>query len=328
MANPVAEILSAIVSPATKLIDAISKGIGSVYEPHRIKKLADAEAYRIKAIGQALSENADLPIQYNNGEISVDLTEYESLQKRAVCRFARQETQRQFNLENIADKAYDLLKDQQPQSDEVVSQDWMTRFINNAQDVSDEDVQNLWSKILADEITRPRSISIKTLDVIKNLSKEDASLFEKISKHVINGQYLLRVDTFLNSVDITYNDILKLDDCGLINSSSLIHQDRESYVDFSPVAYNNSYVLFAQSDKKQKIKIPSYVLTNSGQELLALLKISTDNDSFTFCSKFIKESNKKSNWKMCKINGRCEDGALDFDETIDLLSEEKQKEAS
>ncbi len=328
MSNPVAEVLSAIVSPANKLIDAISKGIGTLYEPHRLKKLADAEAYRIKTIGQALSENTDLPVQYNNGEISVDLTEYESLQKRAVCRFARQETQRQFNLENIADKAYDLLKDQQPQSDETVSQDWMTRFINNAQDVSDEDVQNLWSRILADEIVRPTSISIKTLDVIKNLSKEDAFLFEKISKHVINGQYLLRDAEFLSYVNITYNDILKLDDCGLINSSGFIHQDRESDVKFLPVAYNSSYVLFAQSDKKQKIKIPSYVLTNSGQELLAILKISTDNDSFSFCSKIIKESNKKSNWKMCKINGRYEDGALDVDETIDLLSEEQKGEAS
>ena len=123
MSNAFVEGVKAFVKPAEKLVDAISKGIGTLYEPHRIKKLADAEAYRIKAIGQALSENTDLPVKYNNGEISVDLTEYESLQKRAVCRFARQETQRQFNLENIADKAYDLLKDQQPQSDETVSQD-------------------------------------------------------------------------------------------------------------------------------------------------------------------------------------------------------------
>lgn len=326
MSNSVAEVLSAIVSPANKLIDAISKGIGTLYEPHRIKKLADAEAYRIKTIGQAMSENTDLPVQYNNGEISVDLTEYESLQKRAVCRFARQETQRQFNLENIADKAYDLLQDQQAQSNETVSQDWMTRFINNAQDVSDEDVQNLWSNILAGETLRPKSISIKTLDVIKSLSKEDALIFNKISKYILRGEYLLRDDDFLKSIGVSYEDILALDECGIINSSGFIHQEHKIEKDIELIAANNNLALFVKGEKNQKITIPEYILTKSGKELYRILKANIDDESFMSCVKIIKRFNLKVNWVLYKITDKISENSFEYDETADLLEGEQKKE--
>lgn len=323
MANHVAEVVKAFVKPAEMLVDAISKGIGTLYEPHRLKKLADAEAYRIKTIGQALSENADLPVKYDNGDISVDLTEYESLQKRAVCRFARQETQRQFNLENIADKAYDLLKDQQPQSDETVSQDWMTRFINNAQDVSDEDVQNLWSRILAGEITQPKSVSIKTLDVIRNLSKEDALLFERILPHIINGKYLLRDDAFLETVGIIYSDILRLDECGLINSSGFIHQNFTVGKTYTHISNNANYGLFCTSENTQKISIPEHVLTKAGQELFYILQVQTNDDSFISSARAIKKLNTSVNWFLFKVKSK-ENDMLTFEDSYNYLEDIKE----
>lgn len=301
MSNPVAEVVTALVKPAEKLIGAISKGIGALYEPHRIKKLADAEAYKIKTIGQALSENSDLPVKYNNGKISADLTEYENLQKRAVCRFARQETQRQFNIESIADKAYDLLQNQQAQSNETVSQDWMTRFINNAQDVSDEEIQTIWANILSQEVVKPNSISLRTLDILKNISKDDALLFNKVSQAAIRRGFIPRNDKILKKYNIFYGEILRLDEIGLINSASNIQSQIDVDAHDYWFAANRHFAIKAYSETKRKLIVNQYPLTQSGQEILIALKHEMPDDLVIEYCEILKAANPSMHVELTKV---------------------------
>ena len=58
------EIAKVMVEPATKLIGAVQSAIGRAYEPRHIRRLADAKAYEISAIGQAMREASDIPITY------------------------------------------------------------------------------------------------------------------------------------------------------------------------------------------------------------------------------------------------------------------------
>lgn len=58
--------------------------------------------------------------------------------------------------------------------------DWFIRFYEAVGNISDEAMQDLWAKILAGEISRPSSYSLKTIDVLKNMSKKDAELFVRI----------------------------------------------------------------------------------------------------------------------------------------------------
>ena len=87
---------------------------------------------------------------------------YEALIKRTGNRLAYQEISKQENIEAIVDKACDEIKDQVVQSTENVSPEWINRYINIAGEISTEQMQELWAKILAGEVIKP------ILNVINN----------------------------------------------------------------------------------------------------------------------------------------------------------------
>ena len=66
-------------------------------------------------------------------------------------------------------------------ADQDPDHDWTARFFNYMQDVSSEEMQSLWAKVLAGEIERPGSISIRSLSILRNLDQATAKLFQKLS---------------------------------------------------------------------------------------------------------------------------------------------------
>ena len=49
----------------------------------------------------------------------------------------------------------------------------------------------MWGTILAGEIAAPGSVSLKTLDIVKTVSKEDADAFASLCDHVLDGDCYL-----------------------------------------------------------------------------------------------------------------------------------------
>ena len=47
--------LAGLSEPLKRLIEVISSGIGNVYKPYLIRKTADAKAYEIKVIANAIA---------------------------------------------------------------------------------------------------------------------------------------------------------------------------------------------------------------------------------------------------------------------------------
>ena len=87
----VTEIVQALVSPAEKLIDAVSRAIGKAYEPKHTRKMADAKAYELNVIAETVRNNSDVPIVYDSTGVSIDTSNYEEIAKRASSRLAYQE---------------------------------------------------------------------------------------------------------------------------------------------------------------------------------------------------------------------------------------------
>lgn len=152
--------LKALSQPAVKLIDAISKGIGTIYEPLGIKRKAKAEA------------EAALIFAHTQKE----LTEIET---RAMNRVLQTEVRRQLNIDQIVKKAIDFLPES-TKTTESVDSDWIADFFNICQDCSHETLQFLWAKLLADEVDRPGRYSRRTIHTIKLLNVEEANLFTKL----------------------------------------------------------------------------------------------------------------------------------------------------
>ena len=72
-----------------------------------------------------------------------------------------------------------------------LSQTFVNRWKNEAQFVSEKKLQNLWGAILAGEIAAPGSVSLKTLDILKTVSKEDAVAFASLCDQVLDGDCYL-----------------------------------------------------------------------------------------------------------------------------------------
>ena len=107
-----------IKEPILKLIDVIASGVGRLYEPTHIKRIAKAKKYEMDTISSGSRENIDVPISYDNGHIKIDTSNSEDLVKRTQTRINHQEIERQQNIENIVLHAYNDLKEE-----ETVSQD-------------------------------------------------------------------------------------------------------------------------------------------------------------------------------------------------------------
>jgi hypothetical protein len=91
--------------------------------------------------------------------------ELQEIRMRMNERLEKQEVRRQRNIESIATKAAHALPPpdrEQEVSDKPVNEDWTTRFFQECQDISDEQMQQLWARILAGEVTKPGSFAPRT----------------------------------------------------------------------------------------------------------------------------------------------------------------------
>ena len=141
---------------------------------------------------------------------------------RAGQRAIAEAERRQRNLEQVYLNAASDIDDIEANSENPIYDDWLTRLNSIAQDISDPEMQIIWGKILAGEYKKPGSYSLRTLEVIRNLTREDAQVFEQIMPLVINHGGMLFIPSntqLLSKYGVYYINLLRLDECQLLNSS-------------------------------------------------------------------------------------------------------------
>ena len=229
-----------------KLLDYTASGIGSVAGPlmapwkanreteaKRIAAESDATILQIQAEAQARAR--DLLISQDT-TVSGELKITETVQQRLQY----QEQKRQINIKSVVGQTADLLGDKSV-ADVEPDHDWTARFFNDVQDVSSEEMQSLWAKILAGEVERPGSTSIRSLGILKNLDKRTARLFEKFCSTCV---FLMPdginfVDARVPSLggDAAQNSLqpygLNFSDLNRLNEHGLIISDYNSLGDYS-----------------------------------------------------------------------------------------------
>lgn len=317
--NPL-EMIKVAVEPATKLIDCISKACGKVYEPYYIKKIAKAKAFEIDTISDAIKRNSELNVKYNNGEIGID-----ELNIKVYNRLYVQELTKQINLETIFDLAYTLLKNEKDCEQIPVSQTWINKFIEYSATVSDEEMQILWAKILAGEVKKPNSYSLRTLLTLSNLSKDEAKTFQKICDLVIKTEkrmFIQKDDKYLESKNIKYEDLIKLCEAGLLSPLFSNTITIEIPIEESMVIRNRNYAVVANSNVNvpKELAIGCYILTSVGIDLYKIIDFEKSDESIIHFAKKIKKQNKQIDIKVYKILKLKDDGTIDCDEE-DILEQ-------
>ena len=146
-----------------------------------ISAQADAEALSIRTeahqralsttstgYDEALTQSPDIAI---SAEISIN----EVIEQKIKFQEARRLT----NTAAIVTRAQDIVGDTQVPNQEP-DHDWTARFFNYIQDVSSEDMQLLWARVLAGEVERPGTISLRTLGILRNLDRRTAKSFRRL----------------------------------------------------------------------------------------------------------------------------------------------------
>ncbi len=160
------------------MIDSIQVNLGNVGDFAKpMDKLIDvvAKCTGIGPIGTVLQAGADAAAEFikTKSEISAN-----NLRERAKIRVDYREELRQKNLEQISFKAAQELPT--IVSSKPVSHDWALHFFDCAQDISDEDMQSIWSRILADEVSSPGRYTKRTLNFLKTIEKFEAVKFSEL----------------------------------------------------------------------------------------------------------------------------------------------------
>jgi hypothetical protein len=236
-------------------------------------------------------------LDISSGEVSASFaeasTELAALQQRSNNFVAYQNLLHQLNREAILESAAAELAAEQQVSSEPVNQDWVNRFSRYSEDISTEDVQTLWGKILAGEVKQPGSFSLRTLDVLSNLSRQEAESFTKICSYIIEGRGQTHTSLFVYKGGapftntfiwerIGYANILLLMECGLLQTDEKATYSIEFAVDDTvnaPFRVGSRVVLITgRNIRSGPLLFPVYNLTQAGNQLSALIAPHTPID--------------------------------------------------
>lgn len=217
-----------------------------------------------------------------------------TIEERAIKRERISHLRQQQNIEHIIQKAVQYCSDSEVT--DRVDQDWFTRFIGFAEDVSNKTMQDLWAKILAREVSSPGCFSYKSLKAFKTMSINEAKLLSKASalsvidsnrksRRIISGasqtpglfnffsknrEYKVNLSPF----GLTYADLLTLSDNHLIflQETETTPLAKGEQLHFS---YNGKNMVLSAS--KNNCLISFYKFTPVGSELAQLIGDNPDN---------------------------------------------------
>lgn len=261
--------------------------------------------------------NINLPIKYENNGIIIDSSSTDEILKRAEIRIRYNECRKQKNIEAIIEKAYNEFDNEEYITDEKVDQDWVFNFFDNAGNVSDENIQEIWSKILIGEIKNPNTYTLRTLNILKNITSFEANLYEKLIPFIFyekENPFIYNDTKLLEKYGLEFNELIKLEDCGLISLNigvSINFKEIENYI------HNNNYVIVINGEKNLGI----YRITESGKQILNLIKnnICSNDKYFLEIGEKLKKDNSGILINAYKLYKHDKNG-IEYDDENDILS--------
>lgn len=315
-----------------KLLDYTVSGIGSVAgsmlgpwkagreaKAKQIAAKGEVETQQILTEGhsRALQTMADAQSNARAMLISPDSIVYGELDIANTVRqrIQFQEEKRQGNIEAVVLQAASELGDKEV-SDSETDHDWTARFFSDVQDVSSEEMQSFWARVLAGEVERPGSTSIKTLNILRNLDQTTAGLFRRLCSACVSirldGHFIVdaRVpslgDPDANSLREYGLDFLQLN---LLNEYGLVISEYNSWRDYRlcigipagpgdsiliPFSFQGqSWILVPINQRKQdgEFRLLGVALTRSGQELSRIVSLEPMNQFTQALMKFFETQN-------------------------------------
>ena len=334
--------LTVRVTALDKLADYVASGVGSIAgsmlapwgarrraDAARIAAQGEADVQAILASGQVRSisaittAQADARRQLGTADFAAE--SHLTTDSRIEQRLSFQETKRQENIESIVHKAAASLPAGEI-PDHEPDHDWTARFFNEAQDVSSEDMQTLWAKVLAGQVERPGGTSIRTLGILKDLDRSSAVLFQKLCSAAVSlrveGDAILDCRVPSLGGDPAQNSVkeygLGFRVLNVLNEHGLIISDYNSWADYgiclviedaeaartigSPIHFQNRLWALDPTvarTSRNECRVSGVALTRAGQELSRVIDIEPMPEYTQALMKFFE----KQELRMVQVDG-------------------------
>lgn len=295
----------ALIPGIDKLADHVASGIGSVagamLAPWRAER--EARAKEIAAEGEARTLLIQATAQAEAREILLSRDDPVSgsldISDRVRQRIRFQERKRQANIESVVSQAAEQLVDKTV-VDEEPDHDWTARFFTSVQDVSSQEMQTLWARVLSGEVERRGSTSVRTLEILRNFDQATAKLFGRLCSACVfpgvsEGGAVLdaRVPSLggnaahnsLESHGLSFGVLNRLNEHGLIISDynswhdyqlsiGLVVNDQTT-IRMPFVFQNKKWVLVPQENRTlgNRCKLSGVALSMSGRELAKIVEL-------------------------------------------------------
>ena len=185
------------VPAAEKLLDYVASGVGSVAHFLVGRRAAKQQVAEQLILAQGDADVRKIQAEAESAVLTIIASAQEDARQQLIApagagggevtigdqirqRLNFQEEKRHHNIAQVVQGATAELADVEDVPDEEPDHDWTARFFDEVKDVSSEEMQTLWSKVLAGEVERPGSTSIRTLEVLRNLDRSTALLFQRL----------------------------------------------------------------------------------------------------------------------------------------------------
>ena len=192
------------------LVDKISDAVGWLAAPAQEVRMARAQAAANMILAQLDIEIAELQAA--------------SLVERADFRIAVEQVIQQMNIETIITKALDHLEERAVPHQ--MGNDWVLNFFDKCKYASDEQMQEVWAKLIAGEANDPGTFSRKTVNLVADMDSDTANLFSTYCRFILSvgnqGVPLIVMDES-NDIPAIYRDQgVDLNSLRLLAESGLI----------------------------------------------------------------------------------------------------------
>lgn len=256
--------LAGFSDPAKTLIEKCSAGLGALFQPAQIVRVAKAEAE-----AELIKAKSSVEVGKLQALGNVEITEIE---ERGLARLIREEGKKQEIIEAVIMQALPEVKeDAQPQN---IDDDWLNNFFDKCRLISDEEMQVLLGKILAGEANSPGSYSKRTINILQSLGKEEALWFSSICRACFDFggmkvPYVINVNaTIYDNVGITHARVKELESLGLL----IFGDTRVLYYKFEngicQARYDGFIFDFSdQHDTPDGLNVGQVLFTKPGSEL-------------------------------------------------------------
>ena len=258
-------------------------------------------------------------INDTNQQIADQLDVRPEYAQAAVKKFGARIVREQLNIDKISENAALQIQHEKSASggggEEAVSEindDWLNAFEKEAGQKSTEEMQLLFGKILAGEICKPSSFSIKTIRLISQIDQGTAKLFRRfcsLSMSLRVAERDLIFDARVISlggnagINVLAKYGLSFASLNTLQEYGLIIPDYNSYMSFAsslvinntvglPIIYQNklwALLPVAETPSDEDLKMHGVALSHAGKELLPIVDIEPNEEYTNALREFFKQ---------------------------------------